>query len=145
MTRSWKRAAAIVATVAVSIVGVACGDDDDDGGGGEGGTLIWGTIDQPVSYDPAGSYDLPSYNVIFNTYQNLLQTPPGGNKPEPELAECDFTDDSAKVYECTLEEGVTFSDGSELDSEDVKASFDRNLKIADPQGASSLYLNLKDI
>jgi len=136
---------ALCAAGVLSIGVVACGDDDDSESGG-GGTLIWGTTDQPVSYDPAGSYDLPSYNVIFNTYQNLLQIPPGGNAPEPEAAsECDFTDQAGEVYECTLEEGLKFSDGSELTSEDVKASFERNLEIADPQGASSLYLNLKKI
>lgn len=138
-----KLAAVALAIGSLAFGLAACGEDED--GGGEGGTLIWGTTDQPVSYDPAGSYDLPSYNVIFNTYQNLLQVPPGGNQPEPEAAECEFTDSKNTVYECTLEDGLTFSDGSEFTSEDVKASFDRNLKIADPQGASSLYLNLKDI
>ena len=49
------------------------------------------------------------------------------------------------MYECTLNEGLKFSDGSDLTSEDVKASFDRNAAIADPQGASSLYTNLKSI
>lgn len=143
MSRSRKLAAAMVAAGALSLGIVACGDD---GGGGTSGTLIHGTTDQPVSYDPAGSYDLPSYTVIFNVYQNLMQIPPGGSTPEPEAAEsCDFTNDEATVYECTLREGLKFSDGSDLTSEDVKASFDRNLKIADPQGASSLYLNLKDI
>jgi len=137
--------AAVASAVAAGAFGIsACGDDD--GGGGEGDTLIWGTTDQPVSYDPAGSYDLPSYNVVFNVYQNLMQVPPGGQKPEPEAAEsCEFTDEKNTVYECTLEDGLTFSDGSDFTSEDVKTSFDRNLKIADPQGASSLYLNLKDI
>jgi len=135
-----------IAAAAIAVGVVACGDDDDDGAGGESSVLIHGTTDQPVSYDPAGSYDLPSYNAIFNTYQNLLQVPPGGNKPEPEAAEsCEFTDNSGSVYECTLRDGLKFSDGSDLTSEDVKASFDRNLKIADPQGASSLYLNLKSI
>jgi peptide/nickel transport system substrate-binding protein len=144
MSRTWKIAALLAVCVA-SIGVAACGDDDDDGGGAEGGTLIWGTTDQPVSYDPAGSYDLPSYNVVFNTYQNLLQVPPGGNTAEPEAAESCEADKSGKVYTCTLKDGLTFSDGSEFTSEDVKASFDRNLAIADPQGASSLYLNLKNI
>jgi peptide/nickel transport system substrate-binding protein len=144
MSRSRKLATALVAAGALSLGVVACGDDEDSGA--EGGTLIHGTTDQPVSYDPAGSYDLPSYNVIFNVYQNLMQIPPGGNNPEPEAAEsCDFTDSKNMVYECTLQDGLKFSDGSDFTSEDVKASFDRNLKIADPQGASSLYLNLKDI
>ena len=144
MGRSGKLTAATLAAGALALGIAACGEDD--GAGGESGTLIWGTTDQPVSYDPAGSYDLPSYNVIFNVYQNLMQVPPGGNEPQPEAAEsCEFTDEKSTVYECTLQSGLKFSDGSDFTSEDVKASFDRNLKIADPQGASSLYLNLKDI
>jgi peptide/nickel transport system substrate-binding protein len=145
MSRFGKFASVTVAIAAGALGLAACGDDEGSSGGSDG-TLIHGTTDQPVSYDPAGSYDLPSYNVIFNVYQNLMQVPPGGNKPEPEAAEsCDFTDDEGTTYECTLRDDLKFSDGSDLTSEDVKASFDRNLKIADPQGASSLYLNLKDI
>ena len=144
MSRTKKLAAAALTAGALSIGAVACGDDDEGESGG--GTLIWGTTDQPVSTDPAGAYDLPSYNIIFNTHQNLLQVPPGGNKPEPEAAEsCEYTDQQSKVVECTLQEGLTFSDGSEFTSEDVKTSFERNLEIADPQGASSIYLNLKNI
>ncbi|HKG18834.1 MAG TPA: ABC transporter substrate-binding protein [Candidatus Limnocylindrales bacterium] len=145
MRRARRLIFAAVAAAALSAGVAACGSDDE-GGGGESSILIHGTTDQPVSYDPAGSYDLPSYNVIFNVYQNLMQVPPGGNKPEPEAAEsCDFTDQNNQVYECKLQSGLKFSDGSDFTSEDVKASFDRNLKIADPQGASSLYLNLKNI
>ena len=144
MTRLTRLVVAMIVTGSLGIGLAACGDEESSDG--SEATLIRGTIDQPVSYDPAGSYDLPSYDVIFNVYQNLLQVPPGGNEPEPEAAEsCEFTDDKTMVYECTLEQGLTFSDGSELTSEDVKASFERNLEIADPQGASSLYLNLKEI
>ncbi len=141
MSRVSRLMLAAVGAAAIATGLVACGDDDDGGSSGDSSVLIHGTTDQPVSYDPAGSYDLPSYNVIFNVYQNLLQIPPGGNKPEPEIAEsCDFTDDSGQVYECTLQSGLKFSDGSDLTSEDVKVSFERNLEIADPQGASSIYL-----
>jgi peptide/nickel transport system substrate-binding protein len=123
------------------LVGVAgCGDD----GGGASGTIIRGTIDQPVSYDPAGAYDLPSYDVLTNVYQNLLQIPPGGTDPEPEAAEsCDFTDNKNTTFECTLKDGLEFSDGSTIDAKDVKFSFDRNIEIASPTGASSLLTNLK--
>ena len=73
-------------------------------GGGTSGTIIRGTTDQPVSLDPAGAYDLPSYDIIYNIYQNLLQFPPGEDKPVPEAAEsCDFTDDT--TYECTIKDG----------------------------------------
>ncbi len=143
MTRVRGLAITVIAAIAATIVIAGCGES---GGGatGESATLIHGTTDPPVSYDPAGSYDLPSWNIIYNTYQNLVQVPPGGNKPEPDAAEsCDFQD--PKTYECTLREGLKFSDGSDLTSEDVKFSFDRNLEIADPQGASSLFANLKDV
>jgi peptide/nickel transport system substrate-binding protein len=141
---SWKPLTVALLTAAFAFGLVACGDDDDDGG--ESGTLIHGTIDTVVSLDPAGSYDLGSYNPIFNIYQNLLQIPPGGNEPEPEAAEsCEFTDDNNTVYECTLVSDLKFSDGSDFTSEDVKHSFERNLAIEDPQGASSLYLNLDSI
>jgi len=38
-------------------------------------TVILGTTDRIVSADPAGSYDLPSWTIIWNVYQNLLKYP----------------------------------------------------------------------
>jgi peptide/nickel transport system substrate-binding protein len=132
--------AAVTSVAAALLVGLSgCG-----GGDGEGGTIIRGTIDVPTSYDPAGAYDLPSYDVLTNVYQNLLTIPPGGSKPVPEAAEsCDFTDNKSTTFECTMKDGLKFSDGSPLTAEDVKFSFDRNVGIADPNGASSLLTNLK--
>jgi peptide/nickel transport system substrate-binding protein len=140
MTRVRGLGAASLLAAAVLLVGVTgCGDD-----GGGGGTIIRGTIDQPITYDPAGAYDLPSWDALVNIYQNLLQIPPGGSEPEPEAAEsCDFTDAKNTTFECTLKDGLEFSDGSPLTAEDVKYSFDRNIEIADPSGASSLLTNLK--
>jgi peptide/nickel transport system substrate-binding protein len=117
-----------------------CGGDDDGGGGG-GGTIIHGTTDQPVSYDPAGSYDLPSWNVIYNVIFPLLSLPPGGNQPEPALAEsCNF--DDPKTYTCKLRKDLKFSDGSDLTAEDVKHSFDRVNRINDENGPASLFGSL---
>src|SRR5918999_4064837 len=127
--------------VAALLVLAAGGCGGDDGGGGEGGTIIHGTTDQPVSYDPAGSYDLPSWNIIYNVMEGLMTVPAGGNTAEPALAEsCDTTD--SKVYTCKLKDGVKFHDGSDFTAEDVKSSFDRNWRIADENGASSLLAPL---
>jgi peptide/nickel transport system substrate-binding protein len=128
-------------TAAALLVLAAAGCGGDDGGGGGGGTIVHGTTDQPVSYDPAGSYDLPSWNVIYNVIPSLLALPPGGNQPEPELAEsCKF--DNPSTYTCTLRDGLKFSDGSDLTAEDVKASFDRVNRINDTNGPSSLFGSL---
>ena len=132
----------------LGLFAAGCGDDDSSSssGGDSGATIIRGTTDQPISYDPAGAYDLPSYDGIYSMYQNLLTVPPGGNKAEPEAAEsCDYTDEKSQVFECTMRDGLKFSDGSDLTAEDVVFSFERNIGIADPNGASSLLANMKSI
>ena len=123
---------------ALALLAAACGG----GGGGAGGAksaLVIGTTDSQVtSIDPAASYDLPSSTLQYNIYQQLLKIPPGGHKPEPDVAQkCDFTD--PKTYKCTIKSGLKFSNGDPLTAKDVKFSFDRNKKIADPNGAWSIY------
>jgi len=120
----------------------ACGGDD------EGGTTASGTSDEPVvvgttdtvtSTDPAGQYDLGSGTLILNTYQTLLAIEAGGSTPEPDAAEsCDFSDQEGTTYVCTLKEGLTFHDGSELTAADVVFSFDRLLGIKDVSGGYTL-------
>src|SRR4051795_6097031 len=132
-------AAALIAVLAALVAG--CGSS-----GGGGGVIIRGTTDQPVSYDPAGAYDLPSYDVIYAVYQNLMTIPAGQSIPVPEAAQkCDYTDKTNQTYECTLKPDLKFSDGTPLTSKDVKFSFDRNVKIADPNGGSSLLANMKSV
>src|SRR5918994_6562500 len=117
LVRRFGIAAVLAAALAAMVAGCGSGDDS-------GGTIIRGTTDQPVSYDPAGAYDLPSYDVIYNVYQNLTTYEPGGNKPVPEAAEsCDFTDTKNMTFECTMKDGLKFSDGSDLTAEDVVFSF----------------------
>lgn len=143
MTRVSRRIVAALGAVVIGAGLTACGSDSGSSGGSTD-TIIRGTTDQPVSLDPAGAYDLPSYDIIYNVYQNLVQFPPGETKPLPEAAEsCEFTDDV--TYECKMRADNVFSDGSTLDAEDVVFSFERNVKIADPNGASSLLANMKSI
>jgi peptide/nickel transport system substrate-binding protein len=137
------RPAAILATgLAVSLV-TACGGGggDTEEPDGQGGVVL-GTTDKPTSTDPAGAYDLPSWTLIYNMYQNLLKIPVGSVKPVGDAAEkCDFTNPTTFV--CTLRDGLTFSNGDPLTSADVKFSLDRVVKINDPAGPASLFANLK--
>jgi len=138
--------ALIGVTMGLGLIAAGCGGDSSDSDSDASATVIRGTTDQPISYDPAGAYDLPSYDGIYSMYQNLLTIEPGGNEAVPEAAEsCDFSDKANKVFECTMKDGLTFSDGSDLTAEDVKFSFDRNVEIADPNGASSLLANMKSV
>jgi peptide/nickel transport system substrate-binding protein len=142
-------------TALLAVGTAACGSSDDNGGGGNqpasggggGGnadTVILGTTDKVVSLDPAGAYDLGSQQLIGNMYQFLMSVPAGENKPSPDAAEsCDFQD--PKTYVCKLKPGLKFSSGDPLTSEDVKFSLERQLKIADPSGPSSLLASLKSV
>ncbi len=137
--------AALSGVVAVALA--ACGTDTDGGDTGAAASdepVVIGTTDVVSSLDPAGSYDLPSWTIIYNINQRLLEIPPGGNKPSPDAAEsCDFKDET--TYVCTLKEGLTFHDGSELTAEDVAFSLERVINIEDPTGPSSLLASLKSV
>lgn len=134
--------AALAASIAVLAVG--CGDEEAPEG--NGGTIVRGTTDEPISYDPAGAYDLPSYDGIYAMYQNLLTIPPGDNTPVPEAAErCEFTNRSNTTLRCRIRPGLKFTDGSDLTAEDVAFSFERNVGIDDPNGASSLLANMRTV
>src|SRR4051812_4230318 len=150
------RLAVLGCTALLAVGAAACGDSGGDnaapaGGGstpeaskGNADTVIMGTTDKVAALDPAACYDLGCQQVIGNIYQRLLSVPAGGNKPEPDAAgSCDFSD--PKTYVCKLKPGLKFSSGDPLTSEDVKFSLDRQLKIADPSGPSSLLASLKSV
>ncbi|MET0801871.1 MAG: ABC transporter substrate-binding protein [Actinomycetota bacterium] len=142
---------AIAVTAVLALVSTGCSSGDEGEGSpapgtptpAQGGTIIHGTTDTIVSLDPAGSYDLGSWQIIFQTMDGLLQILPQGNTPEPDLAEsCDYEDEV--TYTCNLRSGLTFQDGSDLTSEDVAFGLQRNIEIDDPNGACSLLIALAD-
>ena len=136
----------VVALASVLVLGMAaCGEGEPAQPEAEqGATIIHGTTDPWQSFDPAGSYDLPSWNIIQNVMETLVTIEPGGDTPVPQLAEsCDY--DDPQTYTCTLRQGVTFHDGSAFGADDVKFSFDRNIGIEDPEGASSLLASLEEV
>ncbi len=145
MTRGTARIARATAVVgAATLALAACGGDDDSGDGGSGNPIVIGSTDQVTTIDPAGSYDKPSWNIIYNMFERLLVVPPGETEPVPQAAEsCDFTNDV--TYECQVKDGLTFSNGDELTAEDVAFSVQRVIDIADPSGPSSLYASVDSV
>ncbi len=122
------------------------------GGGGNGGStdgasgepIIVGTTDKVTTLDPAGSYDNGSLAVQTQVFPYLVNTDYNSTEVVPDLAEsAEFT--SPTEYTVKLPEGLKWANGNDLTSADVKFSFDRNVKIADPNGASSLLYNLDSV
>jgi peptide/nickel transport system substrate-binding protein len=110
----------------------------------QGGTIVAGTTDTVTNIDPAGAYDYGSFTLAQNIYNNLYQAL-NGVKVVPSLATKCAPVGTVKTWRCTLRRGVKFSDGSGFDSADVKATFDRVIKINDPSGISSLLSSLKSV
>ncbi|MGN6131984.1 MAG: ABC transporter substrate-binding protein, partial [Nocardioidaceae bacterium] len=135
-------AGAMVATLA------ACGGGNSGGGGGggtgaSGGSWILGTTESITAMDPAGSYDMGSWNMQYNIFQQLVNIPPGGSDVQGDAAKsCDY--DNPKTITCKLQPGLKFSNGDALTSSDVKFSFQRNIAIADPNGSSVLLGAITD-
>ncbi|MDX6361674.1 MAG: peptide/nickel transport system substrate-binding protein [Streptomyces sp.] len=116
-----------------------CGSDSS-GSGGTGSSVVVGMSDDVLATDPASGYDPGSWLLFNNVFQSLLSFPKGGTEPEPEAAkECAFTGTGIKVYSCTLQDGLKFSNGDSLTSEDVKFSFDRMMTINDAAGPAIMF------
>jgi len=116
-----------------------CGSENGESGSG-GSTVVMGMSDDVLATDPASGYDPGSWLLFNNVFQSLLSFPKGGTEPVPEAAEsCGFSDTETKVFKCTLKDGLKFSNGDDLTSEDVKFSFDRMLKINDDAGPAIMF------
>lgn len=140
--------------VAAGLLLAACGGSGDgggdaSGGGGDGDSLLIGTTDKITTIDPAGSYDNGSFAVMNQVYPFLMNTPYGSPEVEPDIAEsAEFT--APTEYTVTLKEGLTFANGNDLTSSDVKFTFDRQLAIFESgadggNGPGSLLYNLDSV
>jgi peptide/nickel transport system substrate-binding protein len=142
---SRRRTIATAGVAATALVLTACGSNNNSSSGsssgGSGGTITVGTSDKITTLDPAGAYDNGSFTVMNQVYPFLMNTPPGSPDVEPDIAQsASFT--SPTEYTVKLKSGLKFANGHDLTSSDVKFSFDRILKINDPNGPASLLGNL---
>ncbi len=85
--RNKRLAATAGAVLLIGSVAACGGDEGDDGGAASDEPVVVGTTDTVTSLDPAGSYDLGSWTLVYNVYQNLMHIPAGGSTPEPDATE----------------------------------------------------------
>jgi peptide/nickel transport system substrate-binding protein len=133
----------IAVTAVAGLVLAGCAPGGGDTGDGDN-TILVGTTDKVTTLDPAGSYDNGSLGVQTQVFPYLVNTDYNSTEVVPDLAEsAEFT--SPSEYTVTLPAGLKWANGNDLTSSDVKFSFDRNIAIADPNGASSLLYNLDSV
>ncbi|MDR2997897.1 MAG: ABC transporter substrate-binding protein [Microbacterium sp.] len=120
------------------------GDKGGDSGSASGGTIKAGTTDKITSLDPAGSYDNGSFVVMNQVYPFLMNSKYGTAEVSPDIAEsAEFT--TPTDYTVKLKSGLKFANGHDLTSSDVKYTFDRMVKINDPNGPAALLGNLASV
>ncbi|MFJ3957103.1 ABC transporter substrate-binding protein [Arthrobacter sp. NPDC090010] len=140
-----KSAPMVLAAVSVLVLTACTGPVEGGGGMTTGGRAITvGTTDKVATLDPAGAYDNGSYTVMNQIYPFLMNLKPGGTEPELDIAaSASFT--TPTEYTVKLKKSLKWANGDTLDSADVKFSFERQLKIKDPNGPTPLLANLGSI
>lgn len=116
---------------AASLALAACGSGGSTGGGAPagppqpGGTLRFAVGSDQGCLDPqqVGSND--TIYALRQTVDSLTDQDPQTGELTPWLATSWEVSPDATSYTFTLREGVTFSDGTPLDADAVKANFDR--------------------
>ena len=114
-----------------------------------GGVLKYAITSRPPHFDFHQSGTINSLGSQGCMFDNLVRRDPrdSGKTIIPDLAHSWEIDKEGKTYTFHLREGVTFHDGADFTSEDVKATYDRICKP--PQGISiprsSLFTTVSEI
>ncbi|MFD7898518.1 ABC transporter substrate-binding protein [Streptomyces sp. NPDC059743] len=136
--------APIGAGLAVALLS-GCGFQTGGGTDKPDNSIVVGMSDDILAADPASGYDPGSWLLFNNVFQSLLSFPRGGSTPQPEAAKSCAFENGSRTYRCTLRDGLAFTNGNSLTSEDVKYSFDRAIRINDPAGPAPLLSTIAKI
>ncbi|GAA3668653.1 ABC transporter substrate-binding protein [Microbacterium marinilacus] len=114
---------ATIAATAVMVAGCASSNQPEPATDGSGGTLRVGLAAPPTSLDPANMEQSTS-PFAQPAYDALIRVDEDGTLTPGLATEWGFTDDENRVFEITLRDDVTFSDGAELDADAVIANLE---------------------
>lgn len=143
--RNLRRQGALALGLAGLLAGTAaCGSSETPGTGTAaetGGTMVFGTSADPISMDGAYVSDGESLRVVRQLFETLVTTAPGGTDIVPLLATEYVPSNEGKTWTFTLQDGVKFHDGTDLDAAAVCFNFDRwyNFKGVQQSGSVSYY------
>jgi len=89
-------------------------------------------IGEPVSLDPAKASDVFADQVMWLLYDRLTQLSADGSRMEPALAERWEQSADGLTYTFTLRRNAVFHDGTPVDANAVKISYERQYLAASP-------------
>lgn len=132
-----KATAALAAIAALALAGCSSGGETSGGGnGGDGERLTLISIASPTSYDIGSGAEWGNRSPFFEAvYDTLLRTDSEGEL-QPGLATAWEYNEDNTVLTLTLREGVTFTDGTDVNADAVVASLERFRDGTSPQAAT---------
>jgi oligopeptide transport system substrate-binding protein len=148
-TRGWSRKA-IVGTALLIILMVAAGlfaavmvtptsDQEALARPSDSDVVIAGGA--PFSWDPAAISDAVSAQLLSQVYEGLTVLD-AGDQVRPALARTWTVEEDGRRIVFELRDGLTFSDGSPIDADDIRRSW---LRVIDPARSNPLSSLLDDI
>lgn len=109
------------------------------------GTFTADLLQNPQGLDPQFNSNTESFMAMLQIYEQLIDYDPITDKYYPQIA-AEMPDlSNPMLYSFNLRKGIKFHDGSELTSEDVKATFDYILQQGPKAPPYSLYNSLDSI
>ncbi len=100
---------------------------------------------EPPNLDPTGGAAAAIDEVVYaNIFEGLTRIGPDGSVL-PALAKSWEISDDGLTYVFTLQEGVTFHDGTALDAEDVKFSFERAVAEESTNAQKALFAPIASV
>lgn len=109
--------------------------------GGEASDELYIAVqDDPVCLDPQQVTLTTALNISRQLVDSLVDQDPETGEIVPWLADAFVASDTLKEFTFTLRDGVTFSDGSALTPETVKANFDALAALGSTAPLASQYL-----
>jgi peptide/nickel transport system substrate-binding protein len=106
-------------------------------------TVVWETIGQPDTLDPATDYETAGAAVIQNVYEQLLWfNGAHADQVVPWLASSFDLSPDGLTYTFHIRSGITFTDGTPMDANAVYFSLVRAMIMDDPDGPAWAMLQV---
>jgi len=129
---------ASAAAAALVLTGCTAARPDDDApstsaspsaSGGPSASFTFATAARPAGLDAFLAVDTESHRVTRQVLETLVGVDPLTSAPVPLLAQEWSVSEDGRIYDFTLQRGITFHDGEALTAEAVCANFDRWYKL----------------